>query len=80
VPLAAQSREEPVPYSFPAITTRGVPAAWYCIRGIVDGHDSVAIGHVLVTPPAVPGTSSFCRRMLAKVPRIITSWLPRREP
>ena len=31
VPLAAQSRLEPVPYSWPAITTSGVPEAWYCM-------------------------------------------------
>ena len=30
-------------------------------------------------PPRL-STSLFCSRMLAKVPRIITSWLPRREP
>ncbi|MNN64959.1 hypothetical protein D3C81_1804330 [compost metagenome] len=29
VPLAAQSREEPVPYSLPAITTSGLPSALY---------------------------------------------------
>ena len=28
VPLAAQSREEPVPYSLPARTTSGTPSAW----------------------------------------------------
>ncbi|MNT82420.1 hypothetical protein D3C72_2221450 [compost metagenome] len=28
VPLAAQSREEPVPYSLPAKITSGVPACW----------------------------------------------------
>src|SRR2546429_151993 len=33
-----------------------------------------------VTPPSTPGTSRFLRRMFAKVPRIITSWLPRRAP
>ena len=31
-------------------------------------------------PPSTPGTSWLRSRMLAKVPRIITSWLPRREP
>jgi hypothetical protein len=31
VPLAAQSRDEPVPYSLPAITTSGVPSALYFI-------------------------------------------------
>ena len=32
VPLAAQSRLEPVPYSAPARTTSGVPSAWYFIE------------------------------------------------
>ena len=31
VPLAAQSRDEPVPYSLPANTTSGMPSALYCI-------------------------------------------------
>ncbi len=31
VPLAAQSREEPVPYSLPASTTSGTPSALYFI-------------------------------------------------
>jgi hypothetical protein len=29
VPLAAQSRDEPVPYSLPAMITSGVPPFWY---------------------------------------------------
>ena len=33
-----------------------------------------------MTPPSVPGASWLRRRMFANVPRIITSWLPRREP
>src|SRR6266540_1364684 len=33
-----------------------------------------------VNPPSTPGTSWLRSRMLANVPRIITSWLPRREP
>jgi hypothetical protein len=28
VPFAAQSRDEPVPYSLPPMTMRGVPASW----------------------------------------------------
>src|SRR5947209_196677 len=28
-PFAAQSREDPVPYSFPASTTSGTPSCWY---------------------------------------------------
>ena len=31
-------------------------------------------------PPSTPGSIRLRRRMLAKVPRIITSWLPRRAP
>ena len=31
-------------------------------------------------PPSTPGTSWLRSRMFANVPRIITSWLPRREP
>ena len=37
-------------------------------------------GSVAVHPPSVPGASSLRRRMFANVPRIITSWLPRRAP
>jgi hypothetical protein len=33
-----------------------------------------------VTPPSVPGSSKFFKRMFANVPRIMTSWLPRRAP
>src|SRR5207249_5724630 len=33
-----------------------------------------------VQPPSVPGTISLRRRMFANVPRIMTSWLPRRAP
>jgi hypothetical protein len=36
-PLAAQSREEPEPYSLPARTTSGTPRSAYA-RGVVDGH------------------------------------------
>src|SRR5688572_22336979 len=35
---------------------------------------------IAVQPPSVPGTISLRRRMLANVPRIITSWFPRRAP
>src|SRR4051794_14979517 len=33
-----------------------------------------------VKPPSTPGTSWLRSRMLANVPRIMTSWLPRRDP
>ena len=79
VPLAAQSRDDPVPYSLPATTTRGLPSALYRSAA-----SKMAIrspeGTWTVTPPSTPGTIWFLRRMLAKVPRTITRSLPRREP
>ena len=33
MPFAAQSLEEPDPYSFPPTTTNGVPASWYFMEG-----------------------------------------------
>ena len=47
-------------------------------RGVVD-RLLLAVAQV-VKPPSVPGASRLRRRMLANVPRIITSWLPRRDP
>src|SRR5215213_8993932 len=41
---------------------------------------TVSPGIYVVTPPSVAGTSWFLSRTLANVPRIITSWLPRRAP
>jgi len=38
VPLAAQSRELPVPYSLPASMTSGVPAALYFTDASKDRH------------------------------------------
>ena len=32
VPFAAQSRDDPEPYSLPAMTTSGTPASWYFIE------------------------------------------------
>ena len=79
VPLAAQSRDEPEPYSLPPITTSGTPRSWYFIAASkIDIASPSGISRV--QPPSVPGATSLRRRMLAKVPRIITSWLPRREP
>ena len=42
--------------------------------------DGSVRGRFFVKPPSVPGASRLRSRMLANVPRIITSWLPRREP
>ncbi len=39
-----------------------------------------AVGRWVVTEPSVPGAIWLRSRMLAKVPRVITRSLPRREP
>ena len=44
-PLAAQSRDEPEPYSLPASTTSGTPSAAYLHRGVVDRR-RLAVGQV----------------------------------
>ena len=80
VPLAAQSREEPVPYSPPRQDDQGnafFPVAHRCF---VDRHLFPGRPVHGPAPLRFPGASWFLRRILAKVPRIITSWLPRREP
>ncbi len=72
VPFAAQSREEPVPYSFPAMMISGVLPARYvslASKNEVGG----ASGAMRVHHPSIPGVNSFLSRMLANVPRIITS-------
>ena len=78
-PLAAQSREEPVPYSLPPRTISGTPSAWYFMRGVADRH-LLAVRQVARVPALDAGDQRFLRRMLAKVPRPMTSWLPRRAP
>ena len=52
------------------------------LRGLEDRrHLAVVLGEVArARRPRCPGRSWLRSRMLAKVPRIITSWLPRREP
>ena len=79
VPLAAQSRDEPEPYSLPASTTSGTPSAWYSWEAskMLVWRPS---GRWRVTPPSVPGANWLRSRMLANVPRTMTSWLPRRVP
>ena len=46
VPLAAQSRDEPEPYSLPASTTSGTPSVEVAHRGVVDRHLLAAVGEV----------------------------------
>ena len=78
-PFAAQSRDEPEPYSFPAITISGTPSARYrseASKIVISSSEGRCTVHV----PSLPGTSRLRRRTFANVPRTITSWLPRREP
>ncbi len=79
VPLAAQSRDEPDPYSLPASTTSGTPSSAYR-RAASKMVACSPSGRCTVNPPSVPGAIWFRNRTLANVPRIITSWLPRRVP
>ena len=51
VPLAAQSREEPLPYSAPAKTTSGTPSCSYFIAASKIGISSPS-GQCLVRPPS----------------------------
>ena len=70
-PLAAQSREEPEPYSLPARMMSGTPSAYFTLASKIDiGSPS---GSNRVTPPSVPGASLLRRRTLANVPRTMTS-------
>ena len=79
VPFAAQSRDDPEPYSAPAKTIKGTPSDRYRAE-TSNTLPSVPSGRCTLTPPSDPGTSLFRSRMFANVPRTITSWFPRREP
>ena len=85
VPLAAQSRDDPVPYSSPAKITVGVPRFDVRHRRVVDRQLRTLSGCIVRhaafdrgEPSALGGSIRFLMRTLANVPRIITSWLPRR--
>ena len=81
VPLAAQSREEPVPYSLPASTTSGVPSALYASpRRRSPASRRRRRRRVQRVAAFLAAQHQVLMRMLAKVPRTITSSLPRREP
>src|SRR5581483_3281714 len=78
-PFAAQSRDEPEPYSLPATTINGVASARYrCAASKIV--ISSPLGTCTVHVPSEPGTSRLRSRTFANVPRTSTSWLPRREP
>ncbi len=80
VPLAAQSRDEPGAVlgagDHDAAARPRPGTAWTRRRCVVLSPS----GRCTVMPPSSPGRGAFLRRMLANVPRIITSWLPRRAP
>ena len=80
VPLAAQSRDEPVPYSWPAIMTSGVPSLLVLDRGSDMESFSPSGWRCVVTPPSSPPSMRFLMRTLANVPRVMTRSLPRRDP
>ena len=77
VPFAAQSLEEPVPYSFPAMTTKSI---FFYIPWQPHKHSLLCHQDGVVNPPSVPGAISFPILILPKVPRIITSWFPLLAP
>src|SRR3954469_7515968 len=78
-PFAAQSRDEPEPYSLPAMMTSAVFVVLYFSDA--SKIDMVSPeGMYFVTPPSEPGTILLRSRTFANVPRPIPSWLPRREP
>jgi hypothetical protein len=78
VPLAAQSRDEPVPYSSPPNTTVGVPSAMYFMPASYidicspEGWNSVSPPSKRL-PSGPGGIMRFLMRTLAKVPRIMIS-------
>ncbi len=71
-PFAAQSREEPEPYSLPARMTSGVLRSAYFTLGVEDRH-RLAFGQQARDAAFGPGASLLRRRTLAKVPRTMTS-------
>jgi len=76
--FAAQSRELPEPYSFPPSQARELT-----LPGSARPRQRsqlVSRWRCRVVPPSTPGTSLLRMRILAKVPRIITSWFPLRDP
>ena len=78
--LSPPSRaREPLPYILPAKTTRGTCASWHASAASKMEVRLPSSG-LRVQPPFRPSASLFSSFTLAKVPRAMTSWLPRREP
>ena len=78
VPFAAQSREEPLPYSAPAKITSGTFSSRIFHRGVIDRHGFAVrpdawSSHLPARCRRRLGSMvKFLMRMLAKVPRIMT--------
>ena len=80
VPLAAQSRDEPG-----AVLRAGEHDQRHAFGLVAHRRRRRSTSARrraggVVQPPSLPRRSGLRRRMLANVPRIITSWLPRRAP
>src|SRR5436190_1137265 len=82
VPFAAQSRDEPVPYSCPARMINGVfVSAYFIAASKIDISSPVSefpFPKYFVTPPSVPGTIKFLTRTFANVPRVRWNFVPLR--
>ena len=72
VPLAAQSLEDPVPYSCPAITISGTFSFIYCMATSYMGKIFL-LDLSFVKPPSIPGTIWLRILIFPKVPLAITS-------
>ena len=79
-PFAAQSRLDPLPYSLPARSDERRPLVAVPLGRVEDRQRPRRSAGACVHEPSVPGASSLRSRMFANVPRIITSWFPRRAP
>ena len=72
----SSAQRSPALPNVPTTVEAGVPDSDYTLWvGMI-----VPSGISLVMPPSTPGTISLRMRILAKVPRTITLWLPRRAP
>ena len=78
-PFAAQSREEPVAVLLPGQDDQRHPLRAVALRCVEDRH-LLARRAGAPSSPFRAGDEQVASRTFANVPRIITSWLPRREP
>ena len=79
-PFAAQSRDEPEPYSLPGDARSSARPRRGSASPRRRSSSPRRPGGAPSTCPRCPATSWLRSRTFANVPRTITSWLPRREP